>query len=174
MGSSAHDNKKAIDASVGGLVWVRRQNGYWWPGQILKPDELPETILPAPRAGTPIQLLGREDACLDWYNLETSKRVKAFRCGEYDSCIRKAEASASNSSKKTAGRYARRADAIIHALKIESACEDFDKDSNSFQDYLDSAEEMSASVASIEESHHVVLSSGMIWLHVYNSICGKV
>ncbi|CAA3026535.1 Hypothetical predicted protein [Olea europaea subsp. europaea] len=143
-------------------------------GQILKPDELPETILPAPRAGTPIQLLGREDACLDWYNLETSKRVKAFRCGEFDSCIRKAEASASNSSKKTAGRYARRADAIIHALKIESACEDFDKDSNSSQDYLDSAEELSASVASIEEPHHVVLSSGMIWLHVCNSICGKL
>ncbi|CAA2978851.1 Hypothetical predicted protein [Olea europaea subsp. europaea] len=64
MGRSAHDNKKAIDESVGGLVWVQRQNGSWWPGRILSPDKLPETILPVPRAGTPIQLLGREEASL--------------------------------------------------------------------------------------------------------------
>lgn len=56
----------------------------------------------------------------DWYNLEKSKRVKAFRCGEYDECIEKAKASAANSSKK-AVKYARREDAIIHALEIESA-----------------------------------------------------
>ncbi|CAA3026533.1 Hypothetical predicted protein [Olea europaea subsp. europaea] len=73
-----------------------------------------------------------------------------------------------------AGRYVRRAAAIIHALKIESACEEFDKDSNSTQDYLDSAEDLLTSVSSIEGPHHVVLSSGMIWLHVYNSICGKI
>ncbi|CAI9780440.1 unnamed protein product [Fraxinus pennsylvanica] len=121
MGRPAHEKKKAIDASVGGLVWVRRQNGYWWPGQILSQDELPKTTLPVPRPGTPIKLLGREDISLGWYNLEASKRVKVFRCGEFDSFIEKAKASTSNSSKK-AGKYAHRGDAIIHALKIESAC----------------------------------------------------
>ncbi|CAI9766117.1 unnamed protein product [Fraxinus pennsylvanica] len=170
MSHSAHDNKKAIDASVGGLVWVRRQNGYWWPGRILRPDELPEAILSVPRAGTPIQLLGREDTCLNWYNLETSKRIKAFRCGEYDSYIQKAEASASISSKKTGGRYARRADAIIHALEIECACEYLDKDCSSSEDYLDAAEEQSASIATIGKPHHVVPSSGMIWLNLYNKV----
>lgn len=55
----------------------------------------------------------------DWYNLEKSKRVKAFRCGEYDDCIEKAKAAAANSSKK-AVKYARREDAILHALEIES------------------------------------------------------
>lgn len=29
----------------------------------------------------------------DWYNLEKSKRVKAFRCGEFDDCIERAESS---------------------------------------------------------------------------------
>lgn len=56
----------------------------------------------------------------DWYNLEKSKRVKAFRCGEYDECIEKAKASAANSGKK-AVKYARREDAILHALELESA-----------------------------------------------------
>lgn len=51
--------------------------------------------------------------------MEKSKRVKAFRCGEYDACIEKAKASASSLSKK-AVKYARREDAIIHALKLES------------------------------------------------------
>ncbi|RYR25715.1 hypothetical protein Ahy_B02g059681 [Arachis hypogaea] len=37
---------------------------------------------------------------LDWYNLEKSKQVKAFRCGEYDECIEKAKAFAANSNKK--------------------------------------------------------------------------
>lgn len=46
--------------------------------------------------------------------------MKAFRCGEYDECIEKAKASAANSSKK-AVKYARREDAIIHALEIENA-----------------------------------------------------
>lgn len=56
----------------------------------------------------------------DWYNLEKSKRVKAFRCGEYDDCIEKAKASSSLLSRK-AVKYARREDAIIHALELESA-----------------------------------------------------
>ncbi|KAF6160469.1 hypothetical protein GIB67_019238 [Kingdonia uniflora] len=56
----------------------------------------------------------------DWYNLERSKRVKAFRCGKYDECIEKAKASANILNKKVV-KYARREDAILHALKIESA-----------------------------------------------------
>ncbi|XP_075107411.1 uncharacterized protein At1g51745 isoform X2 [Nicotiana tabacum] len=120
MGSSGESSAKAIDASVGGLVWVRRRNGSWWPGRILGPDELPQSCSVSPRSGTPVKLLGREDASVDWYNLEKSKRVKAFRCGEYDECIEKAKAAAANSSRK-AVKYARREDAIIHALEIESA-----------------------------------------------------
>ncbi|RYR68329.1 hypothetical protein Ahy_A03g014830 [Arachis hypogaea] len=46
----------------------------------------------------------------DWYNLEKSKQVKAFRCGEYGECIEKAKASTANSNKK-AVKYARREDA---------------------------------------------------------------
>lgn len=120
MGSPDEPNIKGIDASVGGLVWVRRRNGSWWPGRIMGLDELSEGCLVSPRSGTPVKLLGREDASVDWYNLEKSKRVKAFRCGEYDECIKKAKASAANSSKK-AVKYARREDAILHALEIESA-----------------------------------------------------
>ncbi|KVH97954.1 PWWP-like protein [Cynara cardunculus var. scolymus] len=222
MGSSFEANGKSIDPSVGGLVWVRRRNGSWWPGRILGPDELPESSLVSPRSGTPVKLLGREDArakmgikptksakkivqtgpdglcdgghvawnvpqspkmsrCYamcsmrprigvprmmvegfrkrgwilddvenlnliivdvlktkpllhsprissygawlrskDWYNLEKSKRVKAFRCGEYDECIEKAKVSAAISCKK-AVKYARREDAILHALELESS-----------------------------------------------------
>ena len=46
--------------------------------------------------------------------------MKAFRCGEYDECIEKAKASAANSCKK-AVKYARREDAILHALELENA-----------------------------------------------------
>ncbi|GMI91785.1 PRO-TRP-PRO-TRP protein 2 [Hibiscus trionum] len=120
MGSPDEPNIKGIDASVGGLVWVRRRNGSWWPGRIMGLDELSEGCLVSPRSGTPVKLLGREDASVDWYNLEKSKRVKAFRCGEYNECIEKAKASAVNSSKK-AVKYARREDAILHALEIENA-----------------------------------------------------
>ncbi|KAI3684209.1 hypothetical protein L6452_33430 [Arctium lappa] len=120
MGSSYEANGKSIDSTVGGLVWVRRRNGSWWPGRILGPDELPESSLVSPRSGTPVKLLGREDASVDWYNLEKSKRVKAFRCGEYDECIEKAKVSAAISSKK-AVKYARREDAILHALELESS-----------------------------------------------------
>ncbi|EXB31785.1 hypothetical protein L484_001821 [Morus notabilis] len=125
MGSSGDASNKGIDASVGGLVWVRRRNGSWWPGRILGLDELSENCLVSPRSGTPVKLLGREDASVDWYNLEKSKRVKAFRCGEYDDCIEKAKASAANSNKK-AVKYARREDAILHALEIENARQEKD------------------------------------------------
>lgn len=62
MGSSCEANGKNIDPTVGGLVWVRRRNGSWWPGRILGPDELPESCLVSPRLGTPVKLLGRDDA----------------------------------------------------------------------------------------------------------------
>ncbi|GFP86096.1 uncharacterized protein at1g51745 [Phtheirospermum japonicum] len=120
MGSAGEEPFKPIDGSVGSLVWVRRRNGSWWPGRILSLDELPEGCLPTPRSGTPVKLLGREDASVDWYNLEKSKRVKPFRCGEYDDCIEKAKSSASHLSKK-AVKYARREDAILHALELENA-----------------------------------------------------
>ncbi|XP_051147804.1 uncharacterized protein At1g51745-like [Andrographis paniculata] len=120
MGSFGEDPNKGIDATVGGLVWVRRRNGSWWPGRIVGPEELPDGCISTPRAGTPVKLLGREDASVDWYNLERSKRVKPFRCGEYNDCIEKAKASASVShpSKKSV-KYARREEAILEALELE-------------------------------------------------------
>lgn len=62
MGSSGEASNKSIDASVGGLVWVRRRNGSWWPGRILGLEELPDSCLVSPRLGTPVKLLGRDDA----------------------------------------------------------------------------------------------------------------
>ncbi|KAL3528655.1 hypothetical protein ACH5RR_007977 [Cinchona calisaya] len=99
MESDDEASNKAIDLSVGGLVWV----GSWWPGWILGPEELPESCLVSPKSGIPVKLLKER---MDWYNLETSTRVKAFRCREYDDCIEKAKAAA-NSSKKVV-KYARR------------------------------------------------------------------
>lgn len=67
MGGSSGEpssNNKGIDASVGGLVWVRRRNGSWWPGRIVGLDELSEDCLVSPRSGTPVKLLGREDASM--------------------------------------------------------------------------------------------------------------
>ncbi|KDP21792.1 hypothetical protein JCGZ_00579 [Jatropha curcas] len=115
MGSSGSG---AADCSIGPIVWVRRRNGSWWPGKILGPDELAECNLTSPRTGTPVKLLGREDASVDWYNLEKSKRVKAFRCGEFDDCIERAE-SAQGMPIKKREKYARREDAILHALELE-------------------------------------------------------
>lgn len=62
MESPGEVSTKRIDPSVGGLVWVRRRNGSWWPGRILGADELPDTCLISPRSGTPVKLLGRDDA----------------------------------------------------------------------------------------------------------------
>lgn len=117
MGSSDKDIG-AVDCSVGAIVWVRRRNGSWWPGKILGPEELSDAHLMSPRSGTPVKLLGREDASVDWYNLEKSKRVKAFRCGEFDDCIERAESSLGMAPKKRE-KYARREDAILHALELE-------------------------------------------------------
>ncbi|KAK8471806.1 hypothetical protein PHAVU_002G037800 [Phaseolus vulgaris] len=108
----------AVDCDVGSIVWVRRRNGSWWPGQILGPDHLSASHLTSPRSGTPVKLLGREDASVDWYNLEKSKRVKTFRCGEFDGCIERAE-SAQGIPLKKREKYARREDAILHALELE-------------------------------------------------------
>ncbi|CAM0903011.1 unnamed protein product [Alopecurus aequalis] len=104
------------DCSPGTIVWVRRRNGSWWPGRILGQDDLPASQVVSPKTGTPVKLLGREDASIDWYNLEKSKRVKEFRCGEFDACIEKAK---SCQPVKRREKYARREDAILHALELE-------------------------------------------------------
>lgn len=59
MGSSGSES---VDFSVGSIVWVRRRNGSWWPGKILGPNDLSNNHLMSPRSGTPVKLLGREDA----------------------------------------------------------------------------------------------------------------
>ncbi|KAI3773344.1 hypothetical protein L1987_47870 [Smallanthus sonchifolius] len=56
----------------------------------------------------------------DWYNLEKSKRIKAFRCGEFDECIEKAKVTGATSCKQSV-KYARREDAILHALELENS-----------------------------------------------------
>ncbi|CAN4100635.1 unnamed protein product [Withania somnifera] len=110
--------RSETELGTGSIVWVRRRNGSWWPGKILGVDELSASHLMSPRSGTPVKLLGREDASVDWYNLEKSKRVKAFRCGEFDDFIQRAEASLGMPPKKRE-KYARREDAILHALELE-------------------------------------------------------
>ena len=52
----------AADGGIGPIVWVRRRNGSWWPGHIMEADELAEYNLTSPRTGTPVKLLGRDDA----------------------------------------------------------------------------------------------------------------
>lgn len=44
--------------------------------------------------------------------------MKAFRCGEFDDCIERAEASQGMPARKRE-KYARREDAILHALELE-------------------------------------------------------
>ncbi|XP_074276027.1 uncharacterized protein At1g51745 [Silene latifolia] len=117
VGSSANG---VLHATVGGLVWVRRKNGSWWPGQIVCSEELSDTDMVTPRSGTPIKLLGRDDISVDWFDLETTKAVKAFRCGEYDTCIKKASLSAASNSLKFT-KYPRRENAIVCALEIEKS-----------------------------------------------------
>ncbi|XP_021729559.1 uncharacterized protein At1g51745-like [Chenopodium quinoa] len=114
--------KKGLDSTVGALVWVQRRNGCWWPGQIMGLDELPEdgSGSSSPRSGTPIRLLGRDDSSVEWYDLETAKGVKAFRCGEYDTCIEKAKVSAPKFLKRSL-KYPRREIAIFYALEIEKS-----------------------------------------------------
>ena len=61
MESNDDRNLEAINASVGRLVWVRRRNWSWWPGQTLVHDQVPDNSLVGPKVGTPIKLLGRDD-----------------------------------------------------------------------------------------------------------------
>ncbi|KAF7010871.1 hypothetical protein CFC21_025237 [Triticum aestivum] len=117
-GQGEVDGGGIADCSPGTIVWVRRRNGSWWPGRIVGQDELAASQVVTPRTGTPVKLLGREDASIDWYNLEKSKRVKEFRCGEFDACIEKAMACQGTPVKRRE-KYARREDAILHALELE-------------------------------------------------------
>ncbi|XP_044969858.1 uncharacterized protein LOC123429961 isoform X1 [Hordeum vulgare subsp. vulgare] len=62
-------------------------NGLWWPGKAASRLEVPDDCLVLPRSpATPILLLDRCEgtAFIEWCNLERSKRVKPFRCGEAD------------------------------------------------------------------------------------------
>ncbi|KAL1220932.1 hypothetical protein V5N11_016273 [Cardamine amara subsp. amara] len=188
MESNDDQNLTAINASVGGLVWVRRRNGSWWPGQILAHDQVPEnSSLVSPKVGTPIKLLGRDDVNVDWYILEQSKTVKAFRCGDYDACIDKAKAAAvaASSSNKRSLKCTRREDAINSALEIENEllakevhpeenlcsssgdeedskrCHDEDSgsaDEEETEDDLDSAPEQLQSSMSSQEMNNIVAS----------------
>ncbi|KAM7490962.1 hypothetical protein LguiA_033883 [Lonicera macranthoides] len=108
-----------VDCKIGTIVWVRRKNGSWWPGRIVEPPP-PSNQFRTPRIGTPIKLLGRgrETDNLDWFNIEKSKRVKAFRCGEFDECIQRAESQQGYTSGDTL-KYERREDAILYALELE-------------------------------------------------------
>lgn len=64
MGSQQDASLSSINVSAGGLVWVRRRNGSWWPGRTVGLHELPVKCLLPPRSGTPIKLLGREDGSM--------------------------------------------------------------------------------------------------------------
>ncbi|KAG5524384.1 hypothetical protein RHGRI_031143 [Rhododendron griersonianum] len=107
-----------VDCRAGTLVWVQRKNGTWWPGRVVEISELSPSLPTNRTATTPIKLLGREDSSVDWYNVEKSKRIKAFRCGEFDDCITKAESSQVSSPKKI-GKNACREVAILDALELE-------------------------------------------------------
>ncbi|OWM75758.1 hypothetical protein CDL15_Pgr021923 [Punica granatum] len=144
----------AADCSPGSIVWVRRRNGSWWPGKILGPEELSDSHLTSPRAGTPVKLLGREDASIDWYNLERSKRVKAFRCGEFDDCIEKVESSQATPTKKRE-KYASREDAILHALELE-------KELLRKQGKVDIANKLTGSKSSVATERSLVVPSGLL------------
>ncbi|KAL8153419.1 hypothetical protein V2J09_011179 [Rumex salicifolius] len=151
--SSEQHNGKGTDASVGGLVWVRRGNGSWWPGQIMDVDEasgLPNS------SGVPIKLLGRDDVTVDWYNLEMTKKVKAFRCGEYASCIEKAKASLVNPVKKRP-KHARRENAILLALELETSIMSKDCENCSGADNFDSEPNVTWSKSSPVKSNPTVV-----------------
>lgn len=64
MGSEQDGILSSNNVSAGGLVWVRRPNGSWWPGRVVGRDELPAKCVLPPRSGTPIKLLGREDGSM--------------------------------------------------------------------------------------------------------------
>ncbi|KAI3874191.1 hypothetical protein MKW92_053585 [Papaver armeniacum] len=122
MGSKS----KKVDPSVGTLVWVRRRNGSWWPGRIMGMHELPDACVISAKNQTPVKFLGRDNVNMDWYNFDTTRRVKAFHCAEFRDCIEKAKASKGCQvmvGGKRAVKYARREDAILHALELEKESE---------------------------------------------------
>ncbi|KAL6985659.1 hypothetical protein U1Q18_019034 [Sarracenia purpurea var. burkii] len=107
------------DCRAGTLVWVQRKNGSWWPARVLAINQLSPSHHPTHiKAAIPIKLLGREYARVDWYNVEKSKRIKPFRCGEFDACIERAKSYQPVFSKKIV-KYAHREGAILHALELE-------------------------------------------------------
>lgn len=62
MGSSVGEPRdKVFNPSAGDLVWVRQNNGSWWPGQVVGLDELLEISAVPRRTGTPVMLLGRKN-----------------------------------------------------------------------------------------------------------------
>ena len=64
MGSCSNGRKKGkgLDVTVGELVWVRRGNGSWWPGQIMDVDEVLDSCVDVDKAReVPIKLLGRDE-----------------------------------------------------------------------------------------------------------------
>lgn len=63
-GQGEVDGGGISDCSPGTIVWVRRRNGSWWPGRIVGQDELAASQVVTPRTGTPVKLLGREDASM--------------------------------------------------------------------------------------------------------------
>ncbi|CAO2183682.1 unnamed protein product [Urochloa humidicola] len=79
-------------------------------------------LIPPGPTCTPIKLLGRHDGSIDWCDLEKSKRVKPFRCGEFDECIENANVRAHlQNMSQSEGKYAHKEDAIMHALEIEKS-----------------------------------------------------
>lgn len=105
---------------VGSLVWVQRKNGSWWPGKVVGLDEVSCSLkFSSPSAAkTPIKLLGRENGSVEWHNLETSRRIKAFRSAEFDGFIKDAESVQASLTIENA-KYAHREDAVLHALQLE-------------------------------------------------------
>ncbi|MBA0557921.1 hypothetical protein Golob_014963 [Gossypium lobatum] len=119
-----------------------------------------------------LELHRRMDCC----DIEKPKRVKAFHSGDYDECIEKATAAATNSSKK-AVKYAQRKYAILHALEIksehlvedhcssarESLTGSYSGKENEYltdemsesEDDSDSALELSSPLISFEEPNHI-------------------
>lgn len=107
--ANSEDARTKVTSKSGRLLWVRRRNGAWWPGQILSIDQVPKSWISSRRSGTPVKLLGKEDASV-----------------EFDELIEKAKACTESLSKLPA-RYARRNDAILQALQLESAQKSEDK-----------------------------------------------
>ncbi|KAL3500064.1 hypothetical protein ACH5RR_039157 [Cinchona calisaya] len=106
--------------AAGSLVWVQRKNGTWWPGKVVGLDEISSSyqLLSSSNMKTPIKLLGRENASVEWHNSETSKRVKAFRSAEFDGFIKNAQSVQGSPTIKNA-KYVHREDAVLHALQLE-------------------------------------------------------